>query len=245
MLVKFFSYNLGMYCIWVQCMFDVVCDHQFDEVFYSEEVQVYFYYLLCGDLIDFDKVDLIFEVLKEDFDKYGQTNLGIIMCIGVLVNGNTCCVVLCEFNQEVICVGVLLLDVGYDDIDVVEFILQLCCEYKCDYMFVNELLVIDECVKAGWNVNQIVKEFWVKKMMVDCSQWILVFIWEVIDCSQVKLENGEIVVMCFIDFEMYQGKLEEFYCCYIVFKDMVFDEVDVMCEVCFIVIVLNKLKIDV
>src|SRR3954451_11352985 len=209
--VKLLSYNPGTHRIRAQRTLDAARDRQLDEAPYSEEAQAYLHHLLRGDPTDPDKVDPTFEALREDLDKHGQTDPGIITRSGILVNGNTRCAALREINQETIRVGVLPSDAGHEDIDAVELTLQLRREYKRDYTFVNALLAIDERVKAGWNIDQIAREFRVKKATVDRSQWILAFIREAIDRSQVRLDNGKTVAMRLIDFETHQGKLEELY----------------------------------
>ncbi len=242
--VKLLSYNPGTHRIRAQRTLDSVRDRNLDEAPFSEEAQDYLHHLLRGDPTNPDKVDPTFEALKDDLDKHGQTDPGIITRSGVLVNGNTRCAALRELNQDSIRVGVLPSDAGHDDIDAVELTLQLRREYKRDYTFVNALLAIDERVKAGWNADQISREFRIKKTTVDRSQWILAFIRDAIERSQVKLDNGDVTAMRLIDFETHQGKLEELYRGYTGLKDKAPDDADAMREARLIAIALNKSKTD-
>ena len=241
--VKLLSYNPGTHRIRAQRTVDAARDRQLDEAPYSEEAQDYLHHLLRGDPTDPDKVDPTFEALKEDLDKHGQTEPGIITRSGILVNGNTRCAALRELKQESIRVGVLPSDAGHDDIDAVELTLQLRREYKRRLRVVYELLAIDERVKAGWSVDQIEKEFRVKTT-VDRSQWILAFIREAIDRSRVKLGNGDTVAMRLIDFETHKGKLEELHRRYSGLKEQAPDDADAMREARLIAIALNKSKTD-
>lgn len=168
------------------------------------------------DLLQWDParpghVDPSFEALRDDIKEHGQNEAGIITRDGVLINGNTRRVALKKLGRTGIFVGVLPTDTSRTDIDGLELALQLRRTHKRDYSFVNELLAIDEKVRAGIPTQEILKAFRMKQERFKRSRWLLQFIDDAIERSRVEVAPGKNVALRRYDFERDQGQLEELY----------------------------------
>ena len=85
--------------------------------------------------------------LSADLDRIGQTDPGIVTRAGVIVNGNRRAVVLRELGQKWMKVALLPPGVSSNDIDDLEFELQVLKDLREDYTFTNRLIVINELLE--------------------------------------------------------------------------------------------------
>ncbi|MFF0134190.1 transcriptional regulator [Streptomyces mirabilis] len=208
--VKQLYYNPETHRIRAQRSVDPARSKVLDNDPWFETSQDYLEQLLMGDPFAPLKEDPAFHALVEDIKEYGQTEPGLITPTGILVNGNTRRAALTKLKKEHIRVGVLPDDWSWDDVDSLELALQLRKEHKRDYSFINFLLAIDEQVVRGKSVDDICKAFRIKKdPTYKRSRWILAFIRDAIERSQVTTPDGTAVGMRLVDFERDQGQLEE------------------------------------
>jgi hypothetical protein len=149
-----------------------------------------------------------------------------------------------EISEKNIRVGVLPSDAGHDDLQAIELSLQLRREHKRDYSFMNFLLAIDERAAAGEPAAMIQKDFHIQATTFERSRWILEFVRNAIDRSQVEGATGKALAMRLVDFESHQGKLEELYRAYANLKAKSPDEAEALREQRLLAIVLGGSKTD-
>jgi hypothetical protein len=211
---------------------------------FGELAQNYLHGLLMGDPARPSDVDPRFTALKEDLQEHGQKDPGIITRSGVLINGNTRRAALKELGEPNIRVGVLPPDAGLEDLDAIEFSLQLRKDYLRDYSFMNFLLAIDECAVGGQLPVNIQRLFRIKPKTYDQCRWILEFVRDSIRRSQVFGANNNQLSMRLVEFETHQGKLEELYRAYASLKVRSSDEAEALREQRLMALLLNKSKTD-
>ena len=85
-----------------------------------------------------------FEDLSADLDRIGQSFPGVVTRAGVIVNGNRRAVALHELGQKWMKVALLPPGVSSNDMDDLEWDLQLLRELREDYTFTNQLIAINE-----------------------------------------------------------------------------------------------------
>lgn len=243
--VDLLTYNPGTHRVRAQRSMDPVRDRELDRDPFGAEGQGYLHQLLMGDPSAPSKIDPTFDALKEDLRQHGQTEPGIISRGGVLINGNTRRAALKVLGQEHMRVGVLPADASLDDLQSIELSLQLRKDYKRDYSFMNFLLAIDERVQAGRPAAEIQGDFRIKATTFERSRWILAFVQEAIERSEVQGAGGQSVSMRLVDFEVHQGKLEELYRAYIALKKRSPDDAEALREQRLLAIALGKSKTDV
>jgi hypothetical protein len=240
------SYNPTTHRVRAQRTLDAQKDRVLTDDPFGAAAQAYLHELLMGDPADPTKIDPSFDTLKEDLDKHGQAEPGIVTVEGILLNGNTRRAALKELGQENIRVGVLPGDASRDDLDSIELSLQLRKEHKRDYSFMNFLLAIDERVTANWQAARIQQEFRIRPSSYERARWILGVVRETIERSKVSESDGHVVAaLRLVDFERHQGKLEELYRAYMGKKRTSPDEAEVLKEQRIMAIVLEKSKTDV
>lgn len=204
-------YNPHTRRIRAQRDFDIARSVDLESDPYGSVAQGYLEELLQWDPAKPGHTDPSFEALLADLREHGQNEAGLIAPDGVLINGNTRRAALKKIGRQNIFVGVLPNDTSRADLDGLELALQLRKTHKRDYSFVNELLAIDERVKAGVPTPQILKEFRMKQDRFNRSRWLLNFIDDAIRRSETVLESGEAASLHRYDFERDQGQLEELY----------------------------------
>ena len=211
---------------------------------FGETAQNYLHQLLMGDPTDPSKIDPSFIALKDDLREHGQTDPGIITRSGVLINGNTRRAALKEIGEKNIRVGVLPPDAGHDDLQSIELSLQLRKDHKRDYSFMNFLLAVDERAVAGELAANIQRDFHIQATTYERSRWILEFVREALDRSEVPGANGKALAMRLVDFESHQGKLDELYRAYMALKAKSPDEAEALREQRLLAMVLGRSKTD-
>ena len=237
-------YNPATHRIRAQRSLDPDLDVILDNDPYGDAAQGYLHQLLKGDPSDPRTTDPAFELLKADLQEHGQSEPGIVTRWGELINGNTRRAALSELQVKNIRVGVLPGDAGAEDIRSVELALQLRRDHKRDYSFMNELLAIDERIRAGRPATEIMYEFRIRQQKFDRSRWILGLVREAIDRSRICDENGGDLSLKLVDFETHQGKLEELYRAYSSLKLKDPDKADALREQRLLALILNKSKTD-
>ena len=243
--VDLLSYNPDTHRVRAQRSLDPERNQQIEADPFGSPAQAYLHQLLAGDPSDPSKRDPSFDALKEDLKEHGQNEPGIITRSGVLINGNTRRAALKELGQEHIRVGVLPGDAGFADVQSIELSLQLRKDYKREYSFMNFLLAIDERVDLGRPAAEIQRDFRIKATTFERSRWILGFVRDAIERSQVADATGAVVGLRLIDFEAHQGKLEELYRSYTSLKGRAPDEAEALREQRLLAIALGKSKTDV
>lgn len=237
-------YNPATHRIRAQRSLDPKLDVVLDDDPYGDSAQGYLHQLLKGDPADPRTTDPAFEMLKADLQEHGQSEPGIITRWGELINGNTRRAALSELQVKHIRVGVLPSDAGAEDIRSIELALQLRRDHKRDYSFMNELLAIDERIRAGRPAAEIMYEFRIRQQKFDRSRWILGLVREAIERSRIVDENGLDMSLKLVDFETHQGKLEELYRAYTALKLKDPDKADALREQRLLAMILNKSKTD-
>lgn len=237
-------YNPATHRIRAQRSIDPERDVVLDNDPFGDAAQGYLHQLLKGDPSDPSTTDPAFELLKSDLQEHGQAEPGIITRWGELINGNTRRAALSELQIKNIRVGVLPSDAGAEDIRAVELALQLRRDHKRDYSFMNELLAIDERIRAGRPAAEIMYEFRIRQQKFDRSRWILGLVREAIERSRVTNERGEGLSLKLVDFEAHQGKLEELYRAYSALKLKDPDKADALREQRLLALILDKSKTD-
>ncbi len=243
--VELLSYNPATHRVRAQRSLDPARDRDLDSEPFGIAGQAYLHHLLMGDPADPSRTDPAFDALKEDLRQHGQSDPGIITRDGVLINGNTRRAALKVLGQEHIRVGVLPPDAGHDDRQSIELSLQLRKDHRRDYSFMNFLLALDERVAAGRPAADIQSDFRIKASTFERSRWILAFVREAIERSQVTGAGGAQVSMRLVDFESDQGKLEELHRAYTALKAKAPDEAEALREQRLLAIALGKSKTDV
>lgn len=204
-------YNPDTHRIRAQRAADPGRDAVLESAPWSPDGQAYLDYLLRAQPSDPTRIDPDFEVLREDLENFSQTQPGLITPDGILVNGNTRCAALRELGARHIRVAVLPTDVTQGDISAVELTLQLRRENKRDYSYINQLLAVDEQMKAGRRQEDIAREFHVQPKTLQQGMWILGLVRNAISRSREVDGTG----LQLVDFEDHQEKLKELHRAYV------------------------------
>lgn len=205
------------------------------------ESQEYLHFLLQADPANPSRRDPDFDKLKEDLQKFGQNDPGLITHQGILVNGNTRAAALRELGQQTMRVGVLPESFTRADIDSVELSLQLRRDHRRDYSYINRLLAMEEQASLGRTPDAIAKDFRIRVSTYQQERWILSTIREQIDRSK----SGGGVGLRLVDFEDHQEKLKELHRAYEKLAAVEPDRADVLKELRMAAIVLGFAKTDV
>ncbi|MGW0597574.1 hypothetical protein ACWD11_10555 [Streptomyces sp. NPDC002776] len=211
-----------------------------DEPF-GETAQSYLRSLLQARPSDPNLRDPEFDKLKEDLEKFGQNDPGLVTHHGVLVNGNTRAVALRELGRQSMRVGVLPSSFTQADIDAVELALQLRQDQRRDYSYINRLLAMEEQATLGRTPEQIAKEFRIRTATYHQERWILSVIKELNDRSA----SGGGVALRLVDWEGAQERLKELQRLYVKLESLDQDQAEIMKERRLAAILLNFSKTDV
>ncbi|MDC9003258.1 hypothetical protein [Mycobacterium marinum] len=198
-------YNPGTHRIRAQRSMNPELDHELHANPWSEKAQGYLDFLLKCLPSAPDKVDPDFVALRDNLEKFGQKDPGLITVEGVLVNGNTRCAALRGLNEPHIRVAVLPGSATWDDINEVELSLQLRKEYRRDYSYINQLLAINEQLERGRASEDIARQFHIKTKTLEKDRWVYSTIMDAIERS--KAADGSALRL--IDFEDHKEKLHE------------------------------------
>lgn len=207
---------------------------------WSPASQDYLQYLLQALPADPAKRDPDFDELKESLRDFKQTEPGLITREGVLVNGNTRCVALRELGVPHIRVGVLPDSCTWDDIDAVELSLQLRPDRRRDYSYINRLLAMDGQLARGKSIEDIARDFRIRRTTCEQDLWILACLRDLVDRSK----NGKFQLRL-LDFEKQQEKLRELHRKYMSESGVNRDNADLMKENRLLAIVMDFSKTDV
>ncbi|QBI56294.1 transcriptional regulator [Streptomonospora litoralis] len=145
-----------------------------------------------------------FNDLKENLDKEGQNDAGLITRWGVLVDGNTRAVALKELGKQTMRVGVLPESATWKDVSAVELNLQMRLDQRRDYTYINRLLAYEELHDGGRAPEQIARMFRVQRKTVLRDLWVLNELRDLIDRSRIGKQSLRLM-----DFEEDQEKLRE------------------------------------
>ncbi|MFI7694234.1 transcriptional regulator [Nonomuraea sp. NPDC049655] len=207
---------------------------------WSPESQDYLQYLLQALPADPSKRDPDFDELKESLRDFKQTEPGLITKEGVLVNGNTRCAALRELGVPDIRVGVLPDSCTWDDIDAVELSLQLRPDHRRDYSYINKLLAMDGQRALGKSIEDIARDFRIRKATCEQDLWILACLRDLVDRSK----NGKFQLRL-LDFEKQQEKLRELHRKYMSESAGNRDNADLMKENRLLAIAMDFSKTDI
>ena len=197
-------YNPNTHRIRAQRSYDPSRDRALAEDAWSEESQGYLHHLLQALPADPAKRDPDFDVLLESLKEFKQNDPGLITREGILVNGNTRRAAMKETGMASIRVGVLPESCTWTDINAVELSLQLRKEHKRDYSYINHLLAVDEQLALGRPVDDIAREFRIRKQTCEDDIWVLSCLRDLIArSSQGKFQ------LRLMDFENQKEKMYE------------------------------------
>ncbi|MEU9013039.1 hypothetical protein AB0D12_25420 [Streptomyces sp. NPDC048479] len=206
-----------------------------------ESQEDYLPFLLQADPANPSRRDPDFDKLKEDLQKFGQNDPGLITHHGILVNGNTRAAALRELGQQTMRVGVLPESFIWADINAVELSLQLRRDHRRDYSYINRLLAMEEQAALGRSPEAIAKDFRIRASTYQQERWILSTIREQIDRSK----SGGGIGLRLVDFEDHQEKLKELHRAHEKLAAVEPDGADVLKELRMAAIVLGFAKTDV
>lgn len=243
--VELLTYNPDTHRVKAQRSMDPARDRDLTAEPFGPAGQAYLHDLLRGDPADPSKTDPAFVALHEDLNQHGQSDPGLITRDGVLINGNTRRAALKSLGSEHIRVGVLPADAGPGDRQAIELSLQLRKDHRREYSFVNLLLAIDERVASGRPAAEIQNDFRMKPATYERNRWLLDFIREAIERSQVTGLDGQPVKMRLVDFESHQGKLEELHRAYAALKVKRPDDAEALREQRLLAVALGSSKTDI
>ncbi|ALO94060.1 hypothetical protein SHL15_2927 [Streptomyces hygroscopicus subsp. limoneus] len=215
-------------------------DRNLDKDPFGEAGQDYLRSLLQAKPSDPDLRDPDFDKLKEDLDKFGQNEPGLVTHHGVLVNGNTRAVALRELGKQSMRVGVLPSSFTQADIDAVELALQLRQDQRRDYSYINRLIAMEEQAAMGRTPEQIAKEFRIRTATYHQERWILSTIKELNDRSA----SGGGVALRLVDWEGAQERLKELQRLYAKLGTLDPDQAEIVKERRLAAILLNFSKTD-
>ncbi|MFH9082870.1 hypothetical protein [Streptomyces sp. NPDC017673] len=215
-------------------------DRNLDKDPFGEAGQDYLRSLLQAKPSDPDLRDPDFDKLKEDLDKFGQNEPGLVTHHGVLVNGNTRAVALRELRKPSMRVGVLPSSFTQADIDAVELALQLRQDQRRDYSYINRLIAMEEQAAMGRTPEQIAKEFRIRTATYHQERWILSTIKELNDRSA----SGGGVALRLVDWEGAQERLKELQRLYAKLETLDRDQAEIVKERRLAAILLNFSKTD-
>ncbi|MBY8867250.1 MULTISPECIES: hypothetical protein [Streptomyces] len=216
-------------------------DRNLDEDPFGEAGQDYLRSLLQAKPSDPELRDPDFDKLKEDLDKFGQNDPGLVTHHGVLVNGNTRAVALRELGRQSMRVGVLPSSFTQADIDAVELALQLRQDQRRDYSYINRLIAMKEQAALGRTPEQIAKEFRIRTSTYHQERWILSTIEEL----NVRSASGGGVALRLVDWEGAQERLKELQRLYMKLEGLDRDQAEIVKERRLAAILLNFSKTDV
>ncbi|WP_181793234.1 hypothetical protein [Streptomyces sp. WELS2] len=215
-------------------------DRNLDKDPFGDAGQEYLRSLLQAKPSDPDLRDPDFDKLKEDLDKFGQNEPGLVTHHGVLVNGNTRAVALRELGKQSMRVGVLPSSFTQADIDAVELALQLRQDQRRDYSYINRLIAMEEQAAMGRTPDQIAKEFRIRPATYHQERWILSTIKELNDRSA----SGGGVALRLVDWEGAQERLKELQRLYAKLENLDRDQAEIVKERRLAAILLNFSKTD-
>lgn len=172
---------------------------------WSEPAQTYLHHLLRCRPSNPSQTDPDYVALREELEKDGQREPGIISPDGILVDGNTRRAALKDLGIKDIRVGVLPADTSRRDISSVELALQLRRDKRREYSYINRLIAIEEQLADGRREEDVARAFNIKKTTLQQDRWVYQLIHDAIDRS--KTADG--VALRLIDFEDHQEKLRE------------------------------------
>ncbi|WP_030751554.1 hypothetical protein [Streptomyces sp. NRRL S-31] len=215
-------------------------DRNLDKDPFGEAGQDYLRSLLQAKPSDPNLRDPDFDKLKEDLDKFGQNEPGLVTHHGVLVNGNTRAVALRELHKQSMRVGVLPSSFTQADIDAVELALQLRQDQRRDYSYINRLIAMEEQAAMGRTPEQIAKEFRIRTATYHQERWILSTIKELNNRSA----SGGGVALRLVDWEGAQERLKELQRLYAKLETLDRDQAEIVKERRLAAILLNFSKTD-
>ncbi|MDX3454520.1 hypothetical protein PV396_21655 [Streptomyces sp. ME02-8801-2C] len=233
--------NPGTHRIRAQRSHDPARDEILDKDPYGDKGQDYLRVLLQARPTNPEMRDVEFDKLKEDLQKFGQNDPGLVTHHGVLVNGNTRAVALRELGVQSMRVGVLPSSFTQADIDAVELALQLRLDQRRDYSYINRLLAMEEQAALGRTPEQIAKEFRIRTATYHQERWILSTVKELNDRSK----SGGGVALRLVDWEGAQERLKELQRLYLKLETMDRDQAEVLKEWRLAAILLDFSKTDV
>ncbi|MFH9671314.1 hypothetical protein ACH4L5_03350 [Streptomyces sp. NPDC017405] len=215
-------------------------DRNLDKDPFGEAGQDYLRSLLQAKPSDPDLRDPDFDKLKEDLDKFGQNEPGLVTHHGVLVNGNTRAVALRELRKQSMRVGVLPPSFTQADIDAVELALQLRQDQRRDYSYINHLIAMEEQAAMGRTPEQIAKDFRIRTATYHQDRWILSTIEELNERSA----TGGGVALRLVDWERAKERLKELQRLYAKLETLDRDQAEIVKERRLAAILLNFPKTD-
>ncbi|WP_171168343.1 hypothetical protein [Streptomyces sp. I05A-00742] len=234
-------YNPGTHRIRAQRSHDPKKDVAIDEDPWCGESQAYLAFLLQADPADTNRRDPGFDKLKEDLERFGQNDPGLVTHQGVIVNANTRAAALRELGKQTMRVGVLPASFTWADINAVELSLQLRKDHRRDYSYINRLLAMEEQAALGRTPDEIAKEFRIRKATYHQERWILSTIQELIDRSK----SGGGASLRLVDFEHHQEKLKELHRLYEKLETVDRDQAEVLKEWRLAAMLLDFAKTDI
>lgn len=98
-----------------------------------------------------------YDRLRDEIEAHGQKHFGIVTHTGMLVNANTRLAALRETHGDIIEVAVLPEDADENDILELETALQVQEDFKQDYEFANQLLLIQSYADRGYDLARTAK----------------------------------------------------------------------------------------
>jgi hypothetical protein len=99
-----------------------------------------------------------FDDLKVNLKEEGQREPGVVTHAGVLVNANCRTVALRDLGKKFIELALLPTDASEQDIDIIESQLQVARDYRREYTYTNQLLLVrDMKEKYGYSTEQIAR----------------------------------------------------------------------------------------
>jgi hypothetical protein len=243
--VEALYYNPDTHRIRAQRAHDPVRDAELAKDHWSPQSQAYLHDLLMSKPDDPDRRDPDFVALMEDLNKKQQNDAGLITPSGILVNGNTRRAALKELGKPNIRVGVLPEDWGWDDISTVELSLQLRKLLRREYSYINEIITIGEETRKGRTDADLAKAFGKHAKTIRQSLWVLSFIEDAIERSDVILDDGSSVRLRLMDFEGHQESLREIHDRYMKVKAVDGDLAERLKESSLTAVLMNKAKTDI
>ncbi|MDX3132403.1 hypothetical protein PV367_21980 [Streptomyces europaeiscabiei] len=233
--------NPGTHRIRAQRTFDLVRDATLEKEPFGDDGQDYLRSLLVARPDNPELRDPDFDKLKEDLQKFGQNDPGLVTHHGVLVNGNTRAVALRELGAQSMRVGVLPSSFTQTDIDAVELALQLRLDQRRDYTYINRLLAMEEQASLGRTPEQIAKEFRIRTSTYHQERWILSTIIEL----NGRSKSGGGAELRLVDWEGAQERLKELQRLYLKLETLDRDQADILKEWRLAAILLDFSKTDV
>lgn len=233
-------FNPATHRIRAQRSHDDQREQTLDSDAWSPDSQDYLRFLLKALPADPSRVDPDFTELLESLRAFQQTDPGLITRDGIVVNGNTRLAALRDLGKQTIRVGVLPESCEWSDISAVELSLQLRKDHRRDYSYINRLLAIDEQASQGIPLTEVARQFRTTATACEQDVWILGFIREAIERSQVAGAKLRLV-----DFEDHAEKLKELRRSYAKVASINHEDAELLKEARMAAIVLGFSKTDV